>query len=100
MRLSSSGQGPEESAHPVRRIDRGAWNRERDLGAQTRLAPHLDLAANLLRSLPHARQPKMPGAMRVKSSRVDALAIVTNAQLKIAGVPPGSHLHSDAIPWT
>src|SRR6185295_7040197 len=92
MRLSSR-KGPEGSARPRRRIDRIARNREDDLGAHPRLAPHFDLATNLLRSLAHARQTKVPGSMRVKRSRADAMAIVPNAQLKLAGVVPDLHLN-------
>src|SRR4029453_6384310 len=51
------------------------------------------MAANLLRSLTHPRQPKVSGAMRVKCSRVDALAIVTHAQLKLAGVVLDLHFN-------
>ena len=51
------------------------------------------MPTNLLRSLAHARQPKVPGSMRGQGARVDALAIVTHAQLKLAGVVADLHFN-------
>ena len=79
------------SPRPWCRIDGCARNREGHLGTHARLAPDLEVTADLLGPLTHARQAKVPGSMAIDHLRVDALAVVADTQLKLAVIVP--HLH-------
>src|SRR5262245_37695931 len=89
----SSAKRPEARTNLRNRIHGSGGNHESHLGTHSGLAPDLELAADQLCPLAHARQTEAPGAMAVRRRAVDPQAVITDTKLKLAGVVPELHFN-------
>src|SRR5262249_38047253 len=76
-----------------RRVHGTSGNRERHLGTHSRFAPDLELTADQLGALTHAAQTEVTASMVGRRCPVDALAIVTNTELKLAVIVAELHFN-------
>src|SRR5262245_50981790 len=73
------------------RIHRGGGDCKIHLGAQARLTPHVEMAADKRGALAHAGQAEVSGPLFAEHRSLDALAVVSYPYLELLVVVPDFH---------